>query len=373
MKEFIPFRKFHLLKILKQYEKTPLPLDFFLNGYFRANKQIGSKDKKAISDVIYDLIRWRGLIDYLRPNSTWEDSLDTLEHYRLDSYRNDPSIEEHIRVSFPRFYYELLKKSFQGRAFQLAELLNTKAPTTIRANTLKTTRDELLQAWKEYNISPCEYSALGIRFLQKVQLHTMPEFKKGFFEIQDEGSQQIANLIEAKPGDHVLDFCSGSGGKTLAFAPSMKNKGQIYLHDIRSSMLLQAKKRLNRAGIQNAQFVKAEDLPKKNLIEKMDWVLIDVPCSGSGTLRRNPDMKWKFNVDRLHSLVQEQRAIFNEALRFCRKGGKIVYATCSLFQEENQEQVDWAIKNHPVRLLKTETISPEFNGRDGFFAAVFEY
>lgn len=371
MKEFIPFRKYHLLKILHQYEKTPLPLDFFLNGYFRANKQIGSKDKKFIADAIYGMIRWKGLIDYLRPNASWEDRIDVYENYKLDSYLHDLSIEEHTRVSFPRFYYELLKKSFPEEAFSLAQLLNTKAPTTIRVNALKTTREALLDAWKQYDISPCEYSSLGIRFLQKVQLHALPEFKQGFFEIQDEGSQQIGHLIEASPGDHVLDFCSGSGGKTLAFAPSMKGKGQIYLHDIRPSMLLQAKKRLNRAGIQNAQFVKNEDLPKKNLTSKMDWILIDVPCSGSGTLRRNPDMKWKFSVDRLHALIQEQRAIFTEALRYLKKGGKIVYATCSLFQEENQEQVEWALKNLSLKLLKTETISPMLNGRDGFFAAVF--
>lgn len=374
MKAFIPFRKFHLLKIIKQYEKTPLPLDFFLNTYFRANKQIGSKDKKAIGDSLYNLVRWKGLIDYLSRSSTWEDRVEALESFLPASYQNDLSIEEYIRVSFPKFYYGLIKKSFGDKeAFRIASLLNTQAPTTIRVNALKITREELLAKWgKQYDLAPCSYSPLGIRFYQKIQLHSLEEFKKGFFEIQDEGSQEIAQLMEVTPKDHVLDFCSGSGGKTLAFAHLMQNKGQIYLHDIRSSMLMQAKKRLNRAGVQNVQFISHAELPKKNLTEKMDWVLADVPCSGSGTLRRNPDMKWKFTPERLHSLILEQRTIFTNALSYLRKGGKIVYATCSLFQEENEQQVSWFLENLPLKLIKSQFYPPELKGRDGFFAAVFE-
>ncbi len=124
----------------------------------------------------------------------------------------------------------------------------------------------------------------------------MPEFKQGLFEVQDEGSQLIANLMDPTPGDQVMDYCAGSGGKTLAFAPKMQHRGQIYLHDIRPWALDEARKRLKRAGIQNAQVVLPEDPKLNKLRGKMDWVLVDAPCTGSGTFRRNPDMKWKFSL-----------------------------------------------------------------------------
>ncbi len=182
--------------------------------------------------------------------------------------------------------------------------------------------------------------------------------------MQDEGSQLIAELIEAKSGDHVLDFCSGSGGKTLAFAPNMKGKGQIYLYDNRLWILQEARKRLRRAGVQNAQFA----LPRK----KVDWVLADVPCSGTGTLRRNPEAKWKIDEKMIARLVQAQRAIVKEAFFYLKPGGKFVYATCSLLPEENEGQVSYFLKSYPLFLERVLKLLPEEEGMDGFFAAVFK-
>jgi 16S rRNA C967 or C1407 C5-methylase (RsmB/RsmF family) len=205
-------------------------------------------------------------------------------------------------------------------------------------------------------------------FHQKINFAELPEFQEGLFEIQDEASQLISMLVEATPKQQVLDYCAGSGGKTLAFAPLLKNSGQIYLHDIRPQILLKAKKRLCRAGIQNVQFC----LPKHK--KSMDWVLVDAPCTGSGTLRRNPDMKWKFDSSLLNRLVAEQRQIFEQALEYLKPSGKIVYATCSLFPQENQDQIQYFQEKFGLKLAKEVFQSfPEKNGMDGFFAAVLTY
>jgi len=194
----------------------------------------------------------------------------------------------------------------------------------------------------------------------------LPEFKAGFFEIQDEGSQLIANHVTASPGDHILDYCAGSGGKTLAFAPKMKNKGQIYLYDIRPYTLIEAKKRLKRAGIQNAQLLDDKKLKKRGLHSRMDWVLLDVPCSGTGTLRRNPDMKWKLTPETFTRLVEEQRKIFDSAFKFLKPNGKIVYATCSVFPEENEEQIATFIEKYGLKLLHTPFLSFPKRWKDGW-------
>jgi 16S rRNA C967 or C1407 C5-methylase (RsmB/RsmF family) len=201
----------------------------------------------------------------------------------------------------------------------------------------------------------------------------MEEFKNGLFEVQDEASQLVSFLLDAKPGQQVLDFCSGSGGKTLGFAHKLSARGQIYLHDIRDYVLGEAKKRLKRAGIQNAQVLYFNDPKKSRLKKTMDWVLVDAPCSGSGTLRRNPDMKWRFNPSSIENLEQEQRQIFTEALSYVKPGGKIIYATCSILPQENQDQVNYFLSKFPLKLLQAplETF-PVDGGMDGFFAAVFE-
>jgi len=195
------------------------------------------------------------------------------------------------------------------------------------------------------------------------------------FEVQDEGSQLIADLIEATPRDHVLDYCAGSGGKTLAFAPKMQHKGQIYLHDVRLPALMEAKKRLCRAGIQNAQILLPDDNSKKKLLKKsMDWVLVDVPCSGTGTLRRNPDMKWNFQPDTIEKLIDKQQQIFEEALPFLHPQGSIVYATCSILPQENEEQIAYFIKKFKMKIVNAPFRStPLSNGMDGFFGAVLKW
>jgi 16S rRNA C967 or C1407 C5-methylase (RsmB/RsmF family) len=322
------------------------------------------------------MIRWMGLIDHFSPRPlTQEGRLEAFLKLRPIDYHNDQSIPPHIRVSFPKQFYELIVRSLgEEKAWEFCLRCNEQAPTTVRANLLKTNRDDLLARWKDhYAVAPCAASPVGILFRERANFFSLPEFKEGLFEVQDEASQLVAALVEARPGDHVLDFCSGSGGKTLAFAPFLQGKGQIYLHDVRDSALEQAKKRLYRAGIQNAQLLASGDSKKNLLKEKMDWVLVDAPCSGSGTLRRNPDMKWKFSEDDLNRLVSLQREIFQTALVFVKPQGTIVYATCSVLPQENEEQVRFFEETCGVKLQGTPFSSfPSHGGMDGFFAAVFK-
>ena len=360
-----PFRKHHLLSALDGADNSPAPLDRFLAAYFREHKAVGSKDRREICDTLYAMVRLRGLLDsQCQAPITWEKRLDAYQN--LSTSRPD-SLAPHVAVSFPKKIYTLLENHY-GKILtrQICEISNTSAPTTVRVNTLKTTRDDLVNEWKNYDIELTKRSPHGISFKKKLNFFALPAFKEGLFEVQDEGSQLIAALVAAKPGDHVLDYCAGAAGKTLAFAPQMKGKGQIYLHDVRASALAQAKKRLKRAGIQNAQVL---GKPQR----KMDWVLVDVPCTGSGTWRRNPDLKWKFSETMLSELVLKQRQIVKKALPYLKDDGYLVYATCSLFPQENEEQIAYFEKELGLELWERPFKSlPVKGGMDGFFGAVFK-
>ena len=365
------FRLHHLLNFLNSWNGA---LDLAMSEYFRSHKSIGSKDRAEISEAVYFLIRWKRLIDYKLKNPDWDKRVQLINTVDLKKITEDISIPEPIRASFPDELYETLKKSFGDKTFEIALNLNEKAPTFLRFNPLKTDRNSLIQELKAFEPEKTKHSPLGILLRKKGALFGLDSFKNGMFEIQDEASQLVALKVKAKPGDRVLDYCAGAGGKTLAFAPQMKGKGQIYLHDIRKGILFQAKKRLKRAGIQNAQIMHFSEEAKLNKLNGFfDWILVDAPCSGSGTYRRNPDMKDKFTLDMLDRLVMEQRFIFEKALSLLKPDGTIVYSTCSLFNEENQNQVDYFLENHGLVLAEPpfQTI-PEKGEMDGLFAAVFK-
>lgn len=377
-----PFRKHHLLQILSAFEKLTLPLDVFLRNYFRQHTAVGSKDRKEICEAIYAMIRWLALIDYISKKNlisdkslTWEMRLHTYGTFPLKDYIHDETIPAHIRCSFPKTFYQLLADSLgEEKAFQFCLSCNQPAPTTVRANLLKTTREALLKQWKgQHKAFACKYASTAIRFEEKINFFGSAEFKAGLFEVQDEASQLIADLVAIKPGDRFLDYCAGSGGKSLAIAPKLGGRGQLFLHDIRPLALQEAKKRLKRAGVQNAQPLPADSPNKKLIKERMDWVLVDAPCTGTGTLRRNPDMKWKFDEQMLDRLVLEQRQIFAEAITYLKLGGHIVYATCSVLPKENQLQAAYFLENFPLEQIGEPFSSiPLPNEMDGFFGIVFK-
>lgn len=372
----IPFRDYHILSLLDAFEKSTLPIDLFVSIYFKENKALGSKDRAFISDTVYSLIRFQGLLNALNPlANSWKDRYSLFQTIAPIEERSFPDLPLHAQVSFPKNLFDLFVKNYgEERAIALCKVCNTRAPTTIRVNSLKTSRETLLSKWKsEFKINPCKTAPLGITFLEKIHFFSRPEFKEGLFEIQDEASQLVASLVLPAPCDLILDYCAGSGGKALAIAPLMQGKGQLFLHDIRWRALLEARQRLKRAGIQNYQLVDAGNQKKlRGLKKKMNWVLVDAPCSGSGTLRRNPDMKWRFQEENLLSLIGEQRTIFERALSFLAPGGTIVYATCSLLHEENEVQSEHFIKTYGLTQQQTFKSLPTLGGMDGFYAACFK-
>lgn len=372
----LPFCNHHIITFLARQSAQPgKPLDLGLSEYFRQNKSIGAHDRRTIGEAIYGLARWKGLLDHLCPEgSPAIQRLKTYQQLNWPIVLANPSIPEPLRLATTEFLFEKLKEAYgldQARIF--CRIFLSPAPIAIRANRLKISREELLAKWEgKFAAAPSLHSPDGIVFAKREALFALPEFKEGLFEMQDEGSQLVASLVAAQSGQHILDYCSGSGGKSLAFAPAMQGKGQIYLHDIRPSALLQAKQRLKRAGVQNAQFLSPDHKKLPQLKGKMDWVLADVPCSGSGTLRRHPEMKEKIDAPFLNRLVNEQREIFAKALQYVRPGGRIIYATCSIFPEENERQTDFfqfhyglTPEGPPLSILPCE------GGMDGFFAMVF--
>lgn len=368
------FREHHLLQLFYLYEEKKKPIDALLNEYFRQHKALGSKDRAYIAENTFGMIRWKALLDYIIGSApTWEKRLQAFQNFDPLSYQKDTTIPLHIRVSCPKHLFEYISATHgEQKAAKICFDSNFQAPTAVRVNTLKTNREELMELWSEQDIFPTDRAPNGIVFRQKIQFTSFPEFKKGFFEMQDEGSQIVGELVKVQPGQSVLDYCAGGGGKTLAFAPFMHNTGQIYLHDIRSHALYEAKQRLKRAGIQNAQIIHPESPHLKNLKKKMDWVLVDAPCSGTGTLRRNPDMKWKFTSEMLLRLVGQQRSIFEKALSFLKPNGKIIYATCSILDEENNQQTQHFLNTYPLEIAGEPFVSiPQEGMMDGFYACTF--
>ena len=366
-----PFPEYHLFQLLRRFDNQHLPLDLFLSHYFRSNKALGSKDRRFIAEATFGMIKWKSLLDHLAEGfPSWEKRHNLFRSLRPNNYIHVNTIPLHVRLSFPKDFVDMLVEDYgEKEAIRIAQASNGDAPIAIRINPLKTTRAELMERFQEWEPLLGTHP-LTILLKKRQPLVATKEFKEGFFEIQDEASQMVADLMNPKPGDHVLDFCAGSGGKTLAYAHKTEGKGQLYLHDIRPIILENAKKRLKRAGIQNAQITDRPDKLPKN----MDWILVDAPCSGCGTYRRNPDQKWKFDRSVVDRLIIEQRAIFAKALTFLKPGGKIIYATCSLLKSENEKQVDYFLKAHPSLRLVGQPFKSNlsFDGPDALFAATFE-
>ncbi len=352
MMPLMGFYEKHILAVLEGFGSGAL--DFHLSRYFRRHKKLGKRDRARIGEAVWQMVRYQVKLDHLGGEGDWK------KRWRLyqTMTESDADIPSYARVSFPKEVFDRLVAQYgEEEAIAICEASNGRAPTTIRVNTLKTTRAELLE---KLGGEPTSLSDVGIAFPQRVSLLKTPEYEQGLFELQDEGSQLVAAMCAAKPKDKVLDYCAGSGGKALAIGSAMQNQGQLFLHDIRS--LHNARRRLKRAGVQNVQFTRP---PVKGA---MSWVLVDAPCTGSGTWRRKPEMKGRFDLQRC---VELQRQIVEEAIEYLAPAGKLVYATCSLFREENEDQIDYfsrhfglVAKEKPFKSL------PSQGSMDGFFAAV---
>ncbi len=372
------FRDLHLAQILREFDPKKGPFDLFLSNYFRHTPALGSKDRADVGRRIYQIIRWQGLLlsqvkKEHEGDWCWQDVINYLKDFDPKKFLEDESLPAWQRVSFPELLYSLIEKAYgKEKAVEIALSCNQEAPTTLRVNPLKCNRDQLIELLQKEGIEakPTELSPYGLHLQQRAQLFQLQAFRDGFFEMQDEGSQLIADLMKIKPGDEVLDYCAGSGGKTLAFAHKLAGKGQVYLHDIRKEALESARQRLRRAGIQNSQTMTFEDKRKKRILAgRMDWIFVDAPCTGTGTLRRNPDMKLRFNQEFLDGCIKLQQEVMREALRFLKPSGHVVYATCSILPEENEEQVARFCSEYNLEIVGVPFKSlPKTGGMDGFFA-----
>jgi len=299
-----------------------------------------------------------------------------------------------VRSEYPVWLEERLERLFGPDLVAEMGAMRDEAPVDLRVNTLKTDRDGALAALAACGLraTPTPLSPLGLRLPERVAMLSLPPYRDGLVEVQDEGSQLVALLTDAQPGMAVVDYCAGAGGKTLALAASMDNRGRLIACDVAEWRVDRAQERLRRAGAHNVtrRVIGAEgDKWIKRNAGGFDRVLVDAPCSGTGTWRRNPDAKWHLSARDLEELALRQADILASAARLVRPGGRLIYATCSLLPEENEDQIDRFLAAHPtfapqdIAPLWGERIgtpcpvpgpwlrlSPLRHGTDGFFAAV---
>jgi 16S rRNA (cytosine967-C5)-methyltransferase len=306
----------------------------------------------------------------------------------------DDSLPPAVRCDLPDWLHARLVSQFGAdETLALARALNQPAPLDLRVNTIRTDRPAVLERLAADGIAaePGPLSPLAVRLRGKPALVNYPLFVDGSVEVQDAGSQLLGFLLEPKRGEMVVDFCAGAGGKTLLLGALMRNTGRLYAFDVSDKRLAKLKPRLARSGLSNVHPARIEherDQKVKRLAGKVDRVLVDAPCSGLGTLRRNPDLKWRQDEASVAELAAKQAAILESAARLVKPGGRLVYATCSLLADENDAIVDAFLARNPAfrvvpaaDILGRQGIAldgerlrllPHLHDSDGFFAAALE-
>jgi 16S rRNA (cytosine967-C5)-methyltransferase len=392
------------------------PADAVLSHYFREHPKLGSRERGAIAESVYSVLRnklsyssfaesgtgpaMRRLALLGLANAAGIDAIAGLSEeesaWLTRITQIDPtSLPLALRANLPQWLFDrLIARHGEATTLALTEALNKPAPLDLRVNTLKARREDVLAELAKAGITcePTPFAPLGIRMWKKPALQNLPLFKDGAIEVQDEGSQLLAQILSPKRGEMVVDFCAGAGGKTLALGALMRNTGRLYAFDVSEKRLAKLKPRLARSGLSNVHPVviaHENDIKVKRLAGKIDRVLVDAPCSGLGTLRRNPDMKWRQTPESVAELHDKQVSILAGAARLVKPGGRLVYATCSLLEEENDAIAEQFLATHqdfilrPMKEVLEEQkillemgdylkLSPLAHQTDGFFAAVFE-
>lgn len=371
--------------------------DKVLERLLKAHKKWGSADRQVVSEIFYDIVRWKKRLEYYMGEGTKPSNIyNLILAYLLWKKVKYKKFDEFDGIKTGGILSKLDKKTFPTKAIEhsvpdwLAGLfekelgakwekemsaLNEQAPVILRANSLKISAENLVEILKEEGVNSFllrGYSDV-VQLEEKKNVFLASAFKEGFFEVQDASSQKIAELLDVKEGMRVVDACAGAGGKTLHIAALMKNKGQIIALDIYEWKLAELKRRAKRAGAFNIETRFIEDNKViKRLHNTADRLLIDAPCSGLGVLKRNPDSKWKIDEDFINRIKTEQENILKNYSKILKKGGKMVYATCSILPSENGEQVrKFLAENTEFALVKEENIMPS-DGYDGFYMALIE-
>ncbi len=413
---FTPALFAHAEAVLGLLLRFDYPADAVVSRYFRAHRELGHADRAFVAETVFAVLR-RGrslearcagklsdrnrLLVALAVTRGWSQRelapvLKASEEEWLAAAKAMPEsdLPPAVRCDLPDWLYNALEGQFGAdEVNKLAQALNLPAPLDLRVNTIKTNREAVLARLAADDIAavPGMLSPLAVRLRDKPALAKHPLFIEGAFEVQDEGSQLLGYLLEPKRGEMVVDFCAGAGGKTLLLGALMKNTGRLYAFDVSDKRLANLKPRLARSGLSNVHPARIEherDTKIKRLAGKVDRVLVDAPCSGLGTLRRNPDLKWRQSEDSVAELTTKQAAILDAAAKLVRPGGRVVYATCSLLTAENDAIVEAFLSSHPDFTLTpasavlarqgialdgdTLRLLPHRHNTDGFFAAILD-
>lgn len=391
------------------------PADSVLRGFFRHHRGLGQDDRAFIAEGVFAALRRLSSLRAQAGSSSprrlaiavtlrelgaslreIEGALSPAETAWAREFKAaKPELSPAEAAELPEWLWDKLSAAFPAaeRDALVRSWLAT-APLDLRINTMKITRDQAQAQLKASGIEsePTPYSPLGLRVAGKPALQSHPLFTSGAIEVQDEGSQLLGLLVAPRRSDMVADFCAGAGGKTMLLGALMRSQGRVYAFDVSRARLARFKPRLARSGLSNVQPTLIEnerDTHIKRLARKIDRVLVDAPCSGFGTLRRNPDLKWRQTADAIAELATKQTGILAAAATLVKPGGRLVYATCSVLPDENEAIVDAFVGAHPEFTLgdaaaelrrasvpldtgRTLKLSTARHGCDGFFAAVLE-
>ena len=406
-------------ELLRAVLKLDAPADSIVSGFFRKHRTLGPRERHALAETAYSVLRRRPLLQHQAQSGTgalerrlailaWSGDSNLLkgavgpneQTWRQQVQAVDPNgFSDKLRHNLPDWLASALRSQLGDAAFwPLVAALNEPAALDLRVNILKAKREDMLSILNQagLRVAPTPFSPWGIRVPGKPALQKIDAFVRGDIEVQDEGSQLLALLVDAKRGEMVVDFCAGAGGKTLALGAAMRSTGRLYAFDTSGHRLNALKPRMARSGLSNvhpAQIAHERDERIKRLSGKIDRVLVDAPCSGLGTLRRNPDLKWRQSPQSVAELQVKQAAILDSAARLVKSGGRLVYATCSLLHEENEGIAEAFGAAHPdfepLSALDALTAAhagrpedlvqdgylrlwPHKHATDGFFAAVWQ-
>jgi 16S rRNA (cytosine967-C5)-methyltransferase len=405
--------------LLHQVMTFTSPADRVVSDFFRQHRDLGPRERHTLAETTYAVLRRRLLLQHLAQSGkgemerrlvvlAWQGNagflraaLSEAEQHWLDQVTQvDPaSLPERLRHNLPEWLAGALQAEVGEAFWPLVESLDQPAALDLRVNALKARREEALAALAAAGVDgrPTPHSPWGIRLAGKPAINKLPLYLDGTVEVQDEGSQLLALITDAKRGEMVVDFCAGAGGKTLALGAAMRNTGRLYAFDTSGHRLAALKPRLARSGLSNhypAQIAHERDERIKRLAGKIDRVLVDAPCSGLGTLRRNPDLKWRQSAEAVAEMAVRQAAILESAARLLKPGGRLVYATCSLLRAENEavaeafgaaharefevlpaaEALERARVDGAAALVEGDFLRlwPHRHGTDGFFAAAWQ-
>lgn len=372
--------------------------DKVIERILKSNPKWGARDRAFIAETTYEIVRWwRYLWElYGKTPSLKRKELNRifglwwrLQGYDLPEWHGFEAVQDMdlkaakkslpndvgVQQSFPIWFDELASKDLGKDWPEIAKNLNIPAEVTIRTNTLKTNRRELKSLLKAEDVPTMDFPLNDIGLILKERKNTFrnPSFQNGMFEVQDGGSQLIAPFLRVEPGMRVVDACAGAGGKTLHLAAMMNNKGSIIAMDVEQRKLNELKKRAKRNGVHNIE-IRHIDGSKaiKRLKGSADRLLLDVPCSGTGVIKRNPDTKWKIQPEHLERVMAIQKNILNDYSQMLKPGGLMVYATCSILHAENENQVkDFLERRDDFKLIEDKRVNPS-KDTDGFYMALLQ-